>query len=296
MALERLATEAQLARFRSGTLVDYVRPDSGADAQSLRSMLAAAGHPAGETAADLTRQVRAFQTQHGLRVDGRAGPETLGALRALLASRLEQAETPSTLSDAQAQAFVTSREAIARAPTAEQIARNPREGQARPAGTPEATRTRLEAALRQQQAAAAAQEPMTPGEAQVEAAAELARRPPPSRGDLIRSAHEGRTRLAQRENELRRMASEPVARPDPTWQARAQALEREIEATRAELRTNPMNAVFDRLEQAHLALREAERLGRGWGGAGRSREESDRRIATARERVALIAAELGLAP
>jgi hypothetical protein len=225
-----------------------------------------------------------------------AGPETLGALRSLVGNRLQQSEVPSSLADPQANQFVTPRPST-QTPTASQVASPPGPGATRVGGTDDrANRDRLDAALRQQQLAAGAREPMTDGERAHEEAAALANRPPPSQGELIRRAGADRATLAQRQNELRRMQSEPPANPDPTWNTRAQRLQREIEGLQGVLANNPENARFDQLESARRDLAEAQRLGRGWAGSGRSRPESDRRIAAAQERFNTLASQLGYLP
>jgi len=283
-------------------LVNYVRPTGdGADQASLRSLLAAAGFPAGDGARALTEQVRRFQqTQiagghalvHG--ADGRAGPETLAALRRLVGQNLGQAEVPSGLADQQADAFVAGPGRGARAPQQAALATPPAPGQARPGTDEAATRRAAEEALRQR--AAAAREPMTPGEEQVESIRAMGLRAPPTTGEQLREASADRTRLGEIRRELHAMGNESAARPSPDWAQRATRLQREEEALTARLAANPQAGRLDQLEQASRQLSEAERLSRGWAGAGRSRPEAERRVEDARARLNGLASELGFLP
>jgi len=298
MALSSIAQQPITNRH----LVNYVRPTGdGADQASLRSLLAAAGFPAGDGARALTEQVRRFQQSqiaggqalvHG--ADGRAGPETLAALRRVVGHNLGQAEVPSGLADAQADAFVAGPGRGARAPQQATLATPLPPGQARPGTDEAATRRAAEEALRQREAGA--REPMTPGEAQREAAAALAGRAPPTPGEQLREATSDRARLAQIRRELQAMGTESAARPDPTWTQRATRLQREEDALTSRLAANPQAGRLDQLEQASRQLSEAERLSRGWAGAGRSRPEAERREADARTRFEGLASELGFLP
>ena len=297
MAIDTIAAQPVTNR----QLVNFVRPDRpSADQESLRSLLAAAGFPANAGASDLTSQVRAFQRSeiaagrtlvHG--ADGRAGPETLNALRTRVGNYLGQAEIPTTLSDAQAQRFVAP-EAIARTPGAAEVGARPGPGQARVGGGEDAARRALDEALAQRRAGAA--EPMTPGEAAREAAANRTPPPPPTTGDLIRRAGADRSRLAQVDNQLRRHLSEPPATPSADWDRQTRRLQTEQRALREGLQQNPQNARFDELEQAQRGLASAQRLSEGWAGMGRSRPEAQRRVAAAQSRVDELAAELGYLP
>jgi hypothetical protein len=298
MALSSIAEQPITTR----RLVDYVRPTgSGADQASLRSLLAAAGFPAGEGARALTEQVRRFQQSqitggqalvHG--ADGRAGPETLAALRRVVGQNLAQAEVPSGLADPQADAFVAGPGRGARAPQQAALATPPPPGQARVGGDEAASRRAAEEALRQREAGA--REPMTPGEEQVENLRAMALRAPPTTGEQLREASADRARLGQIRRELQAMGTESAARPDPTWTQRATRLQREEEALTSRLAANPQAARLDQLEQASRQLSEAERLSRGWAGFGRSRPEAERRVEDARTRFNGLASELGFLP
>lgn len=315
MAIDAIAAQPITNR----QLVNYIRPgESGADQASLRSLLAAAGFPAGEGADALTSQVRRFQQAeiaagrplvHG--ADGKAGPETLDRLRGTVRANLQQAEVPTSLADDQAQRFVTSPQSIARTPTAQQVASPPGPGQARVApgarevaGGDRTARQALDQALAQQQAQrqAAEREPMTPGEAQREAAAEAARRQPTT-GDQIRSAATGRARLAQVNQELSRLqagVADPMgaALPGADDNLRQIArLQREQQGLTAQLQQNPQNARFDDLERAQRELQETRtRVGRAGARTGRTSPEGQRAIDERQARVTALAAELGYLP
>jgi len=311
MAIDAIAAQPITNR----QLVNYIRPgESGADQASLRSLLAAAGFPAAEGADALTSQVRRFQQAetaagrpfvHG--ADGKAGPETLGRLRGIVQSNLQQAEVPTSLADDQAQRFVTSPQTIARTPTAQQVATPPGPGQARVApgarevaGGDRTARQALDQALAQRQAAE--REPMTPGEAQREAAAEAARRQPTT-GDQIRSAATGRARLAQISQELSRLqgsVADPMGAPLPGADDNLRQiarLQREQQGLTAQLQQNPQNARFDDLERAQRELQETRtRVGRAGARTGRTSPEGQRAIDERQARVTALAAELGYLP
>jgi peptidoglycan hydrolase-like protein with peptidoglycan-binding domain len=158
MSLIDLATQRQLQLYQSGQQVEYVRRGSS-DEAALRALLGAAGYPVTDGAGDLEKQVRAYQRAQGLQVDGKAGPQTLGSLRTFVNERLSASETPTSLSDAQANTFL-SRDSITRAPTAGQLAAPPPAGQTRVGGADdEATRRRLEEALRRNQETRPADQP-----------------------------------------------------------------------------------------------------------------------------------------
>lgn len=72
---------------RGGSVKVYGVGNTGEDVRNIQRMLAAAGFDPGAADADFGKNtqsaVRDFQAAHGLKVDGRVGKETLGALKAV---------------------------------------------------------------------------------------------------------------------------------------------------------------------------------------------------------------------